>query len=331
MNEPLHPSSLGEILDRTFQIYRSKFLVFVVIATVPALAMRGIHLAADPWFHGPSTIYLTRRGITLWNFAVSLGFYHIASFMGLLVLPVLVHLASTVSFGYRSSFSTALHFFLDRWRSYLWIAVLKVSSVLLIPEILVAMLFFGVGIIAFFTGKFGEGTVMGTASVLLILGLPLIAGGALFLWLASCLSLVVPACALEGIGGFNAFRRSWTLSKGSRARIIFAWLAIVAAVLFGGYLAHWVVYFAFSSFGSGWSCRHGFSLYTTCYSLAPAFVTALVGPVYPIAITLFYYDQRIRHEGYDIERMMEEAGMTAPSNPPSGDNPIAPAAEEPRP
>jgi hypothetical protein len=32
-------------------------------------------------------------------------------------------------------------------------------------------------------------------------------------------------------------------------------------------------------------------------------------PILPIALTLFYYDQRIRHEGYDIERMMETAGM----------------------
>ena len=51
----------------------------------------------------------------------------------------------------------------------------------------------------------------------------------------------------------------------------------------------------------------------------------------PIAITLFYYDQRIRHEGYDIERMMEEAGMIAPSTPPCGDGPVAPVAEEGQP
>lgn len=34
-----------------------------------------------------------------------------------------------------------------------------------------------------------------------------------------------------------------------------------------------------------------------------------------IAITLFYYDQRIRREGYDIERMMQSAGLNAPQNP----------------
>jgi len=39
MNEPLHPLRLGEILDRTAQIYRSRFLVFLGIATIPSGTM----------------------------------------------------------------------------------------------------------------------------------------------------------------------------------------------------------------------------------------------------------------------------------------------------
>jgi hypothetical protein len=37
--------------------------------------------------------------------------------------------------------------------------------------------------------------------------------------------------------------------------------------------------------------------------------------MFPIAATLFYYDQRIRKEGYDIERMMDAAGFTAAAAP----------------
>jgi hypothetical protein len=36
---------------------------------------------------------------------------------------------------------------------------------------------------------------------------------------------------------------------------------------------------------------------------------SLAAPVFSIALSLFYYDQRIRKEGFDIERMMETAGM----------------------
>jgi hypothetical protein len=318
--------NLGEILDRTFQVYRSKFLVFAGIAALPALAMMGLHIVETPWLHGPSTIYLTRRGVTLWNFAVSLGFYHVASFLGLLVFPALVHLASTTLFGERGSFSTALRFSMERWRSYLWIAVLKLSAVLVLPEILVSVLFAGAAVIADRVGAL-NGKPTGFL-VLLMLGLPALAGCVLFLWLGSCLALAVPACALEGVGGFKAMRRSWVLSRGSRARIILAWLAVAAAGFSGSLLARWVMYFAFRFSGGGWGTWHGLPLYSACFSLASAFVSSLIGPVYPIALTLFYYDQRIRHEGYDIERMMEEAGMTAPSTPLGGDSPPVPVEGE---
>jgi hypothetical protein len=70
---------------------------------------------------------------------------------------------------------------------------------------------------------------------------------------------------------------------------------------------------------------HGFPLYLCWYSMATALVSVLIGPIYPIALTLFYYDQRIRHEGYDIERMMDAAGLNAPATPPSGEAASAPA------
>ena len=53
-------------------------------------------------------------------------------------------------------------------------------------------------------------------------------------------------------------------------------------------------------------------------------INAVIAPFYPIAMTLIYYDQRIRREGYDIERMMQAAGMNAPLAPPAGVRAAAP-------
>ena len=39
----------------------------------------------------------------------------------------------------------------------------------------------------------------------------------------------------------------------------------------------------------------------------------------PIALTLIYYDQRIRLEGYDIERLIEASGMNTPAPAPTLD------------
>jgi len=61
--------------------------------------------------------------------------------------------------------------------------------------------------------------------------------------------------------------------------------------------------------------------------------------VYGIALVLFYYDQRIRMEGFDIEWMMQQAGMAdalppapqiAPGHTAVAGNAFAPATEPPQ-
>jgi hypothetical protein len=41
----------------------------------------------------------------------------------------------------------------------------------------------------------------------------------------------------------------------------------------------------------------------------------LLDPLFSNAITLIYYDQRIRREGFDIEMLMEAAGLGAVGAP----------------
>jgi hypothetical protein len=58
---------------------------------------------------------------------------------------------------------------------------------------------------------------------------------------------------------------------------------------------------------------------THAISLSLSFVTGtLVGPIGAIAICLFYIDERVRREGFDIEWMMTKiAPATAAPAPPS--------------
>jgi len=62
------------------------------------------------------------------------------------------------------------------------------------------------------------------------------------------------------------------------------------------------------------------------------FTNSFIGPMYATGLTLFYYDQRVRKEGFDIEWMMEAAGMNAPVPVPEAPPGAAPPdsnAEEP--
>jgi len=59
MTAPLRPMNLGEILDRTFHIYRSRFFLYVVIAALPALAIGAIRIVSyllEPSGPGPISL-----------------------------------------------------------------------------------------------------------------------------------------------------------------------------------------------------------------------------------------------------------------------------------
>jgi hypothetical protein len=150
-------------------------------------------------------------------------------------------------------------------------------------------------------------------------------------WMALRLSLAFPACVVEQIGVWDAVRRSSTLTRGTRGRILLlyllgvalSWLlslaitiplAILIALLTGantpqhaqttGMITIFVIY------GAGFA------------------VQALTRPVYGIALILFYYDQRIRQEGFDIEWMMMRAGLVVPQAPQPGTDTLPSAVAE---
>ena len=118
-------------------------------------------------------------------------------------------------------------------------------------------------------------------------------------------SLAVPACTVEGLKARAAIRRSILLSKDSRGRIFM--LALLAVIIQLGLVGITQGFFVVVGFK-----HHGvLPVWMSVVQQFLAFLTnTFVGPIYATGFTLFYYDQRVRKEGYDIERMMQSAGMT---------------------
>ena len=329
MTDPLRPMNLGEILDRTFQIYRSRFLVFAGIPAIPVLAMELIDAGDRAWLHIQSLSHPSGQpGAFLWSFAVGLGYYPVACVLCLLIEPALVKLASSSILGQECSITFSLRFAGACWRDFLWIGFLMMIACLVIPGLIYAGLAAGT---AFFVSASG---LLGRDSRWLIqlsTTIATLADWVLVFWMVACLSLAVPAAILENLVGFKSLRRSWTLTKRSRTRIWFTELAIIVSL--------WVL-------ALGQQVLLGHSLYfiglelhladamrnlygPANYVLATA-IYAILGPIFPIAVTLFFYDQRIRNEGYDIERMMDAAGLIAPEPPPPSQSSTAPIMEEVR-
>jgi len=161
------------------------------------------------------------------------------------------------------------------------------------------------------------------------------------------LSLAFPACVVEQIGAWTAIKRSSRLSYGTKGRIFLLFLlgAVLSWLLSMGITLPLTIILSLllSSGDPQHEQAAGLAIIFISYGAAFA-VQALVRPVYGIALVLFYYDQRIRMEGFDIEWMMQQAGMVdtlPPAAPLAGQqatprltaapgNPFVPAPEPPQ-
>jgi len=136
--------------------------------------------------------------------------------------------------------------------------------------------------------------------------------GAFALWMLLRLCLAFPVCVVEQLTAWAALKRGIRLSHGTRGRIFVLYL--MGMVL--NWVLTWPVTFVVivvvtlvpSLQGQKHAQLVGMLVVFTLYGSYFA-VKALIKPIYGIALTIFYFDQRIRKEGFDIEWMMHQAGM----------------------
>lgn len=310
METPLRPMSLGEILDRTAQLYRTNFLLFVGISAVYAGALLILNLMQIGL--GELLKAMHMAGQQLW---VSLGFL-------VLILPVTVIAACAavaannravawVNLGQPATIRGAYKSILPRIWSYLWLAFL-ILAIIYTP---VVLMYGGMALFMWKLGVFKPGQaqhpdpqVFAVLGVVFVFFLLLVA-----LWLVYAIlmglrySLAVPACVVESLTARKAMRRSIELSKGSRGRIFLLGLMILIIEL--GLVGITQVLFIVAAFKN----HMVLPVWAQILQQVVGFLTnSFIGPMYATGLTLFYYDQRIRKEGYDIEWMMEAAGLSWP-------------------
>jgi len=112
---------------------------------------------------------------------------------------------------------------------------------------------------------------------------------------------------VEDLKARKAIRRSIQLAKDSWGRI-FLLMLLVGVIKLGlvGLTQFFVVVLAFKH--PGQPLGPGVLAISQVIGF---FTNSFLGPIWAAGITLFYYDQRVRKEGYDIEWMMQAAGLTA--------------------
>ena len=116
------------------------------------------------------------------------------------------------------------------------------------------------------------------------------------------LSLAPPVLVVEDVRGTKAVGRSWRLTKGHFWRLLA--LLILSALIAGvGALIITIPteVIALQLGPSGWPVS----------ALGTTLATVLITPFSMLIIVLFYFDMRIRKEGFDIEVMAQELAPTS--------------------
>jgi hypothetical protein len=312
METTLRPLTLGEILDRTAELYRNHFLLFAGISSVYAgillvlsLLQIGAQQAALALHHADYLIAVTVVGVVILWLAIFIT--------GGLAVAANTRAVGWVHLGEPASIAAAYRAILPRAGRYLWLMTISYFLAWFPFAILyggyAALLFVYIRPKGLLTQH--PATPL-DAQMVMIFGVATMAF--LFLGLAGFIygiimslrySLAVPACTVEGLKARAAIRRSIFLSKGSRGRIFM--LALLAVIIQLGLVGITQGFFVVVGFKN-----HGvLPVWMSVVQQFLAFLTnTFVGPIYATGFTLFYYDQRVRKEGYDIERMMQSAGMT---------------------
>jgi hypothetical protein len=312
MDSTLRPMSTGQVLDRTFQLYKNHFLLFAGISALP-----------------PAVLLLAQAGFVLLGFIPALRLDLLTSgaafTLGIIVLVVAylvalsfatgatVYAVSRVHLGHDVKISESYKVI----RPLLWRIVRIVISV--------AVRFAGASALAMVVGiapitlmsAFARTSLNAAPPMIVVWGGGLLIVAAVIvcvIWairLYCSYQLAVPACVLEKLGAVDCLKRSRFLSKGKGVQRILLALFLSAILTYALSLALSVPVFILAMMSAKTAAL---AIPMAIWQYLAGFVAGtLAGPIVTIALALLYYDERVRKEAFDLQLMMEAMGQQTQS------------------
>jgi hypothetical protein len=280
---------LAELLDELFRLYRRHFSVIAGISlllVVPGLLTSLFSGAYRTNPIGSLTQYASNRGgatvfqqIQAQQAQQNAGWAILGALIALIIVPfsvgALYRAAVDGAKGQPMTITSVLRETLARyWRLFGFAAL----------GFLIVVLW----VIALVIGTF----------LLVLPGLAVFCAG-VYLAVRWCVSL--PAMMAEDVGPIRGLGRSWYLVKGMWWRTLGIILIVIVAyiVIDFALLALFGVVTAIIP-AIGTDARSGLA------TAATTLVDALVAPLFPIVLTLLYFDLRVRKEGLDLDQLAQQ-------------------------
>ena len=283
---------LGEILDGSFNIYRRHFGLFMRLSLILV------------WLPAAAGIYLNLRFSNNPFELLNLFEHNIGSSIGIVILLVVVwttcslllkagtiRVISDSYLGREPELGSSLRFGVDKIIPLLVVALSKTVLIILL-EVVAGLAV----ILLYFMGR-----ILGPGVAGLMAFLGVVAAVWFVIWAVCAYGVTTPIVVLEDLpSSFDAFGRSWELTLGARGKIAGT---VIVTSLISQFLPAIVITAISAAVGAAGN-----------QSLQPLFVvissllSIVLAPILPCALTLLYYDLRVRREAFDIQVLSEQLG-----------------------
>ena len=325
----LEPLGAGDLIDRAVRLYRRHFLTLIRIAAPPVLVSAV----------GSTITTIAFRELTTTSSGLRVGLYVLVLIAGWVIIICGALFSLIVMGGATRNLVSHL----------IWNEPVSVRTTysavktrfwgLLGASVMVGLWLMFAGSVASMAGWFlavivfvavGVASSVSTWVSVLVGGVGMvvaIAGGLIiFFLLAGRMAYVPQTMLVKGRGVFSAINRSISLASGNVRRLmamtLFTFFATYSALMLLMIPLGWYGYLNgvdLSPFGATWPTWYaiGYQVILQCSHITLA-------PIWMLGLSLLYVDERVRHEGYDIELM---AARQLPEMPtlPGVVSPFAPA------
>lgn len=303
--------STSQVLDRTFSLYRGNFVLFAGIAAVPpALLMLGqFGMLALGRFSGSSRLGGLQIAAILSTALIVIALLVLWLIGYALATGASVYAVSRVHLGYQTSIAEGYRLIRPYTGRILGLVVLVFLAVAGVAVAGAVAILIPVALVRVAGG--GQPLAGGIAAVLaVIVVLPAVV--VLALYLSAKFSLAVPACVVEGLAAADSLRRSWNLTKGSVLRLILVnFLAALISFALGAVLS--IPYLVGLALVIDKKDPGALLPFTMWQYVADFLARSVAFPIATIAVSLIYYDERVRKEAFDLQLMMEAIGQAQPA------------------
>jgi hypothetical protein len=333
----LAPLGAGDLIDRTVRLYRRHFMALIRASAPPvfvsaagtvlwSISIRSMSFTGS---EGRLLLYITTAvvGAVVYLLGLLAQLIVMGGASRNLVMHLLWGEPVTARLIYRSVRSRFWGLLGATLSVVLWLLMSVVLSWVVL-SILIFLIFLVV-LLATVTGVAWLTVVL---SILLYLA-AIVLWVFVFFYAAGRVAYVPQVLMVEGRGVLDSVARSVELARGNVRRLagmfLFTGFAGYSAVMLLLIPLGWAAYLLGVNPFEMDATRVP-AWYTVSYEVVGQFATILLAPVWMMGLSLLYVDERVRHEGYDIELMAAQRFGEMPQLPSGVHAPVAPAIAPPR-